>query len=431
MTDLPDQARSADVPDDSTESASASTPAPPVPGNLLHQRDHFADELRGFALLGIAFVNAPFMAVSVQGFVDASVATWYDRTAAFLIFAFAQAKFYLLFSFLFGYSLHYIVKDDAPATARRFRWRLAGLAALGVAHAALLFTGDILFIYAVFGMALLVLRHKTDRAVLCTGIVAAMAWAAVWGALYWSFWNSSQVASSAASFGATADASAGGVGATVGAAIQAINSALQNANFWDATLARIAYWPWALLFGVLLNGLGVVALFCAGLVAGRRRVLSNPDTHPALWRNGLIWGLGVGMPIGVFSAWLAVGPGAQLNANSGLREFAGTAIGYLSAPFLTWGYASVLARQHINGAQFLAVFRPAGRMSLTVYLGESLLLSFTFAAYGLGYFGQMTAAGVAATALTGWIIMSIAAVLIQKRFESGPMEAVLRRISRL
>lgn len=409
--------------DPSNQPASTDPPAPAQSGDGRRHRDNFADELRGFALLGIVLVNAPFLAVSVQGFVDASVATWYDRTAAFLIFAFAQAKFYLLFSFLFGYSLHYIVRNDKPETVRRFKWRLVGLAVFGALHAVFLFTGDILFIYAVLGLVLLALRQKTNRVVLWSGAVAAFLWAAVWGVLMWSVWDSS--------LNASAYAPSGGAGDRIGAAIQAFNSTLQHANFWDAALARLTYWPWALLFGVLLNGLGVVAMFCMGMVAGRRRVLANPAEHLALWRNGCQWGLGLGLPLGMASAWLAVGPGAQLNANSGLREFAGTAMGYLGAPLLTWGYVSVLARQHIHRAPFLAVFRPAGRMSLTVYIGESLLLSLTFAAYGLGYFGQMSAAGVAATALLSWAVMNMLALLILKRFDSGPLEGLMQRISRL
>jgi hypothetical protein len=44
-------------------------------------REDFADELRGFASLGIVFVNAPFLGISAEGFTAASVATWFDRDA--------------------------------------------------------------------------------------------------------------------------------------------------------------------------------------------------------------------------------------------------------------------------------------------------------------------------------------------------------------
>ena len=409
--------------DSSDHQTLADSPLPNLAAERRVQRDFFPDELRGFALLGIVLVNAPFLAVSVQGFVDVSVATWYDRTVAFLIFALVQAKFYLLFSFLFGYSLHYIVKNDTPASIRRFKWRLTGLAVIGVAHATFLFTGDILFIYAVLAMGLLALRAKTDRVVMQTGVMAALLWAAVWGVMVWAVGDNFQKSPSVES--------GGGAGESLYVALQSFNLSLQYANFWEATLARMAYWPWGLLFGVVLNGLGVVAMFCLGMVAGRRRVLASPAAHPLLWRNGLARGLGLGLPLGALGAWLAVGPGAQLNDNSGSREFAGLAIGYISAPLLTWGYVSVLARLHINQVPILAIFRPAGRMSLTVYIGESLLLSLTFAAYGLGYFGQMAAAGVAATALITWAVMNVVALLIQRRFVMGPLETVLHWISRV
>ena len=393
---------------------------PPDCLNPLHRpRDHFADELRGFSLLGIVLVNAPFLAVSVQGFTEASVATWYDRSTAFLIFAFAQAKFYLLFSFLFGYSLHYIVKNDSPASVRRFRWRLAGLALFGAMHAIFLFTGDILFIYAVLGTGLLALRKKTNRFVLWAGAMAALLWTVVWSALVVALWIGSQHNPDAAALN------------SVAAAIQTVDSALQSARFWDAAAARLAYWPWALAFGALFNGLAALGMFCLGLVAGRKRILAQPAEHRAIWRRGRLVGLGLGLPLGVFSGLLALGPGAQLDANSGLREFAGTAIGFVSAPLLTWGYVSLLAGAHIRQASFLAVFRPAGRMSLTVYISESLLLSLTFAAYGLNYFGQMNAAAITATALLSWAVMAVAATLTQRQFVYGPLEAALRSISRL
>ena len=218
---------------------------------------------------------------------------------------------------------------------------------------------------------------------------------------------------------------------SVVAATQTFDSALQSARFWDATAARLAYWPWALAFGALLNGLAVLGMFCLGLVAGRRRMLAQPAEHTAVWRLGRLLGLGLGLPLGIYSAYLALGPGAQLDAHSGLRELAGTAITFISAPLLTWGYVSLLAGAHIQQARFLAIFRPAGRMSLTVYIGESLLLSLTFSAYGLNYFGQLNAAAITAIALLSWAVMAVAATLIQRQFVYGPLEATLRRISRL
>ena len=73
------------------------------------QRDITPDVLRGFALLGILFVNIPFMALSsdegVRGEWTHGVA---NGSATWIMAAIFAGKFYLLFSFLFGYSSSYI-----------------------------------------------------------------------------------------------------------------------------------------------------------------------------------------------------------------------------------------------------------------------------------------------------------------------------------
>ena len=134
-------------------------------------RQAFPDRLRGLALLGIIVVNAPFLAISSTGYTEASIAAWWDMAAAFAVIALAQGKFYLLFSFLFGYSALFIVRTGAAPERRRYRRRLVGLAVLGFAHAVLLFSGDILLSYAVLGFALLLLLRRPDRTVLRTAVI--------------------------------------------------------------------------------------------------------------------------------------------------------------------------------------------------------------------------------------------------------------------
>ena len=136
------------------------------------------DVLRGFALLGILVVNmAAFRAPPVFGEADAGAL---DRVATFLIaFGFEQ-KFYVLFSFLFGYGLSEQMARAAARGARfipRFLRRLLGLFLIGLAHALLLFTGDILVTYALLGVVLLLMRNARDRVLLgvAAGLVALTA----------------------------------------------------------------------------------------------------------------------------------------------------------------------------------------------------------------------------------------------------------------
>jgi len=379
-------------------------------------RQEFADELRGFALLGIIFVNAPFLGISADGFTADSVLAWYDRAAAFAVIALAQAKFYLLFAFLFGYSMHFIVKEEGATSVRRFRRRLLGLGVLGIAHAALLFVGDILFLYAVLGVTLIWMRRLSDRVVMRVAVLAGIVWVLLLTALPLAVM--SVMAEPAGSFSDEEWI----------VASQSFNQAMREGSFFEASAARISFWTLASSSIFFLNGLGVLAAFALGLVAGRRSLFARPELHRPLWQSGLRWGLSTGLCLGFLSAWLVVGPGAQVGS-WGLRETAGIALGFAGAPLLSWGYVSVLATMHAGGVRGLAIFRPAGRMSLSCYIGESLMLSLVFCAYGLGLFGKLNAGAVSALALGTWIALDLLAKTTQSRWASGPLESLLRRFS--
>jgi uncharacterized protein len=106
-------------------------------------RDVTPDVARGFALWGIIVVNVAYFSTSVtNGVTGDSIEGAADGVAAFVVQAFALGKFYLLFSFLFGYSAQYVMKDTLGGR-RRWTLRNVGLVALGVLHASLFYTGDI------------------------------------------------------------------------------------------------------------------------------------------------------------------------------------------------------------------------------------------------------------------------------------------------
>lgn len=68
-------------------------------------------------------------------------------------------------------------------------------------------------------------------------------------------------------------------------------------------------------------------------------------------------------------------------------------------------------------------------MSLTVYIGESAVLSFIFSAYGLGYFGQWSALPVVATSIASWVVLSVFAWMWMRRFDKGPLEYLLAALT--
>ena len=72
------------------------------------KRDIAPDVLRGFALLGILVVNIQFMGLnSGEGARGEWTLGFANGSATFVIASIFAGKFYLLFSFLFGYSSNY------------------------------------------------------------------------------------------------------------------------------------------------------------------------------------------------------------------------------------------------------------------------------------------------------------------------------------
>jgi uncharacterized protein len=370
-------------------------------------RENFADELRGFALLGIVVVNAPFLGISSMGFTDSSIASSWDRFAAMFIVAFAQAKFYVLFAFLFGYSTSFFLKHDEPYSSKRFVRRLLGLAIFGILHAIFFFPGDILLVYALLGTGLLWFTQKKEK----TCWIVAFASITVWVVLLLLVLVAALLAPEAFT---THDPS-----------LARFDQALRGGTFLQATFARVNAWPTFFILISVLNGLCVLAMFAIGHIAGRQKVLAEPERWEPLWKIGSRVGLLFGLPASMVAAWLAVGPGASFE-RLGARELGGVLLGFVLAPLLTWGYVAWLHRLRTRFANALAWFRRSGRMSLTGYVSESALLSLVFCGYGLGWFGQLGTLRITIVAIGVWCALDLLAHLWLRNFRYGPLEQALR-----
>ena len=369
-------------------------------------REALPDRLRGVALLGIVVVNAAYLGISAEGFTADSVDGVGNRLTALLVATFAQGKFYLLFSFLFGYSASFILRDQSAPNRRRYLRRMGALFLFGLAHAVFFFVGDILITYAILGLLLLVVSRASDRA-LRTWTIASIA-----VSVFFTLTLSALLAAFPEE----------------GSGLEGLESALATGSFAEAALARLEALPTVLLSVFLLQGPMAFAAFVLGLLASRRRLLADPVSHLDLWRTLSRWGWGIGLPLQAIAAGLQIGSIAAGNSYS-LAGAAGLALGFITAPVLAAGYLGSIALLLARRPTALAFLAPAGRMSLTVYIGESALLSIVFSAYGLGFFGQWGALAVVTTAIASWIVLSVVAWAWMRRFNKGPLEYVLALIT--
>ena len=138
------------------------------------------DVVRGFALFGIFLMNIEFFnrASSGIGLGMPLGLTGLDWFVSWVIAYFVQGKFWTIFSMLFGMGFA-VMLERAEQGNRNFLAqylrRIAGLAVFGAAHYIFLWSGDILFSYAVGACALLFLlygkwKHILIAAALLAGI---------------------------------------------------------------------------------------------------------------------------------------------------------------------------------------------------------------------------------------------------------------------
>jgi len=369
-------------------------------------REVLPDRLRGIALLGIVVVNASYLAISAEGFTQASVDGVANRLTALLVNTFAQGKFYLLFSFLFGYSASFILRDNSKPNRRRYLRRLFALFLFGLAHAVFFFIGDILITYAILGLLLLAVSRRSD------GALKRWTIAAVAVALFFIL----VVASLAAAF------------PEEGSGLGDLEWALASGSFADAALARLEALPTVFFSVFFLQGPMAFAAFVVGLRASRVRLLADPGANLDLWRKLARWGWAIGLPLQAVAAALQIGAIAAGTPYSPAGAVA-LALGFTTAPILTAGYIGSIALLIHRKPRFLSIMAPAGRMSLTVYIGESALMSFVFTAYGLDDFARWGAFAVVLTGIASWALLSVFAWLWMKRFSQGPLESLMSVIT--
>ncbi len=141
--------------------------------------------IRGFALIGIALMNIEFFNryTGDAGMGIAPGLSGPDLWFGYVIQYFVAGKFWTIFSLLFGMGFA-VMLMRAESAGRSFfipyLRRIAALALFGAAHYILLWSGDILFSYAVGALALLIVLYGRGKSILL-GVVGFAALAAVPG----------------------------------------------------------------------------------------------------------------------------------------------------------------------------------------------------------------------------------------------------------
>ena len=378
------------------------------------QRDSFPDVLRGFALLGIALVNIPLLAIDPVSHVEgADLTEFSNASTAFIVIALFQAKFYLLFSFLFGYSAHYILKDSKQ---NRGRWvgRSVGLVLLGILHFSLLFFGDILFIYGLFGLLLLAFYFRKEKTLkVWAWIIYVVSGLLLLAVSALTMLGEQFLAMKGKSFpDLTTDEFA---------------RVMTNGNFLAAISDRLELWLTAAPTGFLLQGPMVFVAFLVGVLAARRKALGEGASASTM-KKLAVWGLTLGLPIQLLSAYIFIQNAVAENYSYGTYLLS-IAINFLAAPILSAGYVGLLWL--LSRKLQLGLLSSAGKYSLTIYLSQSVVFATLFSGWGFGLFAQLGVLPVTLIGFATWLALALIAQLVAKSGRKGPMESLLTGFSKL
>jgi uncharacterized protein len=429
------------------EDAPAGGAAAPAPYAPVAERDRIRslDVLRGFAILGIFFVNMQFFTLPFMRAINddrLGSAPLGDLLAWGFVKTFCEYKFISMFSLLFGAGL-VVQMIRAEAAGRHFLplylRRMAVLALFGMAHALLLWYGDILFIYACLGTVLVLFKRMAPRMLFTLAAVFLSVGASIslgCGAL--------QVVAGVAPGQTTAavaedEPAPDAEEQTPPNAWQAMfrdaqgdpsrpewqeaeSRAYREGPLADAFAFRSISWAFGLVAAVFGYGWHVLAMFLTG--AGLMKVDFFRPARIAWQRRMALVGIGVGLPLEAFHTVIHVLNEHQMNlvaiGAAALHEFASAALclGYVGATcwLVNAGRAAGLGRLLAN----------VGRMALSTYLLETIAATFVMYWWGLGRFDQVSRPQQLALVVGIYAGLIVFSTIWLRWFRIGPFEWLWR-----
>lgn len=372
------------------------------------RRIEVIDALRGFALMGICLVHCMeyFSLYWVKP----------DPTALHkLVFFLFAAKSYAIFALMFGLSFFIIMDSQARKGVDftyRFAWRLIILLVFGCIHT-MFFISDILQILGIIGLSLLFVYRLNTRwlAFVATLLVLQLP-------LFYKFYtaiNHFDGANDPLTFAAK----------YAKAQEVFVNGSLidiMKFNAWEGTQAK-----WTLMKesgrGFLLAG-----LFMWGLILGRIGFF----THLEKFARARIIGLGIAL---VASAAFYGINKYLYHLPSEAFQSAGMAKWYLMKIVDTYLCMAMMTATILLFIQFylwqptgriLHLLAPCGKVSLSVYLAQSLICIPLFYPFGLGWYETIGQTNSLLLGIAVYTLLVIWAHWWTKHFYYGPVEWVWR-----
>lgn len=380
----------------------------PLPNTYLPQRSELIDSLRGFALMGICLVH----------FMEYFELYWINQDPTFLhnlIFFVFAGKAYAIFALMFGLSFFIIMDNQAKKGINfsyRFAWRLMILLAIGYIHT-LYYLGDILSVLGVIGLSLLFVQRLSNRWLVALALLCLLQLP-----FYYQFFaalnNLPGANDNPAFFSLFGD----------------VYAAIEKASFSELLVINGSdglYAKW-IFFVESGRGLQLIGLFLLGLVLGRIGFFTQTEKFD----RRRIKALGMAL-LAVIVLYSLDSYTAQLPANA--FQETGMAKWYLQQLLGSYLSTAIMTSLILLFIQFylwqrsgklLNLLAPCGRISLSVYLVQSLVGVPLFYPYGLGLYKTLGQTNSLILGILFYALLIIMAHWWVKRFYYGPVEWLWR-----
>ncbi|MEZ5465622.1 MAG: DUF418 domain-containing protein [Lysobacteraceae bacterium] len=415
--------------------ATDTTPAPATPASSLgpltsSERIDVLDVLRGFALLGILLMNIEYFTRPMQGIamgLDPTLSGW-DYVAGWSIMAFVQGKFWTLFSMLFGMGFAVMLERIEARGGRFFgiyARRLAVLLLIGLVHAFLIWSGDILVSYALTGFLLLLFFRRTPVRRLWKWGVAFYLIPLL---LMWTFAGAISMArvASPPEEVAKMDEEFATAASEHAARYEKAEQVYSGGSYSDAVVQRVIDTGEQLgfIWMFILMLLGVFLLGAWLLRSGR---LSDPQAHRSFFLKCVV----VAGPVGLVLVLLAMRGMQGINFMVPTTGVAATmSLMQIGSLLLCLAYLGAVTLLTIGPMPWLRDWLgPTGRMALTNYLGQSLFFTLFFYSYGLGLWGQVSRVWQVPLVFGFWFLQILVSRWWLSRFRFGPAEWLWRSLT--
>ncbi|MBL9135163.1 MAG: DUF418 domain-containing protein [Verrucomicrobiales bacterium] len=401
------------------------------------------DALRGFALLGILLMNVVGFGLYYQAYdnpTSAGGATGINLWIWFVLHVLAEGKMRCLFSLVFGASVILLTTrwdhrlDGADLYYRRTLW----LMVMGIVHSFLLWQGEILFPYALCGLALYPFRKMAPRGLILLA-AAMMVYCAGFYVMEGVWKRESIEAGKAASAKAQASES---LTEEEREALHEWESMVKNRNPSPEALAEdAAEWHGNVFQVIRARGavvlewvsipfyhawnLDVLSMMLVGMAFTKLGIVTGFRSSGFYLRMALA-GYLIGLPVNIYGGWIVV------------RSQFDPVIQSYSGGLYDLGRFSV-ACGHLGAILFLGqkpVFRPlmerlgaVGQMALTNYVMHSVVCAFLFTGYGFSLYGRLERYQLYYVVLALWAFQLVASPIWLKHFRFGPMEWCWRSLT--